>query len=184
MPTAVGLAILSDQAVALYPSGEFADSSIVLRILAVGFCFLSMASVSATLLTGGGKMRTIVVGYVIALAGQAVANALLIPRYGAVGAAAGTVGAYVLLAIVLMGALRTLGVKVPLGAMLGHLAATALMGAVVLATRHLPLPIPVGLGGLVYLLVLMAVSSGSSLERRLITEVIARLRRRREVGLG
>jgi O-antigen/teichoic acid export membrane protein len=184
LPAAVGLAILAERAVALYPSGEFADSAPVLRLLASGFCFLSLASVSATLLTGAGRLRVIVVGYVFAVASQAAVNLALVPAHGALGAAAGTVTAYVVLAAFLIAALKRIGVEVPVGAILCHAASAAVMGAVVWLTRGLPLPVPVALGGIVYVGTLLLISSGPSLERRLVAEVISRLRRKREVGLG
>lgn len=184
LPAAVGLALLAERAVALYPSGEFGDSAVVLRVLASGFCFLSMASVSATLLTGGGKLRSIVVGYVFAVAGQAVVNLVLIPRYGALGAAAGTVTAYVLLAAYLLLSLRGIGVELPALPIASHAGSAALMAVVVFWTRSLPLPVPVVLGGAAYVGSLLLLSSRSSLERRLVAESIARLRRRREVRLG
>jgi O-antigen/teichoic acid export membrane protein len=184
LPAAVGLAILAERAVALYPSGEFSDSASVLRLLASGFCFLSLASVSATLLTGAGRLRVIVAGYVFAVASQAAVNFALIPSRGALGAAAGTVTAYVVLAVFLLAALRRIGVEVPFGAILCHAVSAAVMGAVVYATRGLPLPVPVALGGIVYVAALLLISSASSLERRLVAEVMARLRRKGEPGLS
>jgi len=180
LPAAVGLAILAERAVALYPSGEFADSAPVLRLLASGFCFLSLASVSATLLTGAGRLRIIILGYVFAVGSQVAVNLALIPSYGALGAAAGTVTAYVVLAVFLLAALRHAGVEVPLGAILSHAVSATLMGAVVWATRGFPLPVPIALGGIVYVGALLLISSPSSLERRLVAEVVARLRRKGE----
>lgn len=184
LPTAVGLAILADRAVQLYPSGGFADSAVVLRILAGGFCFLSLASVSATILTGNGRLRPIVAAYAIALAGQAIVNLSLIPKYGAVGAAVGTVTGSVLLAITLVSAVRRVGVEYPLASLLGHLGPTALMGAAVFATRSLPLALPLTAGVVAYATGVLLLSPPRSIERSLASEVICYLKRGRLPNAG
>ena len=124
MPSAIGLALLSEQLVTLYPSGEFAAAAPVLRILAAALVVLGPATVCAIYLTGAGRLKTILGAYAVTLPVQVVANLMLIPRWGAVGAAAATVVAHASQALMLAGFLIARGLRFPVAAFARHAVAT------------------------------------------------------------
>jgi O-antigen/teichoic acid export membrane protein len=164
--------------VALYPSGEFAAAAPVLRILAASLIVLGSATVCAIYLTGVGHLKTILVAYAVALPVQVAANLILIPRWGAVGAAAATVAAHASLALMLAGFLVARGIRFPMAAFARHAVAAVGMGGVVLLTRSLPLPVPVVVGVVSYAVLLFVLSDSQSLERRLLVAALERWRAR------
>jgi O-antigen/teichoic acid export membrane protein len=179
MPSAVGLALLCEQVVGLYPSGEFADAAPVLRILAASLIALGPATVCGVYLTGVGRLPAILGTYAVALPIQVVANLLLIPRWGAVGAAAATFTAHASLALMFAGLLVASGIRLPLAAFARQAAASAGMAGVVLLTRSLPLPVPLATGAMSYVVLLLLISGKQSLERRLLAAAVERWRARR-----
>ena len=176
VPSAVGLGLLAESIVALYPSGEFADAAPVLRLLAVSLVFLGPSSVCATYLTGVGRLWLVLSAYGLALPLQVGACALLIPTMGATGAAVATLAAHASLALVLLGIVRGLGVAVPWLAFLRHGLAALGMGAVVWLLRDALLPVPVAAGILVYVVLILVLSGAQSLERRLLAAALERWR--------
>ena len=178
VPAAIGLSLLSDTAVALYPSGEFAKSAAVLEILALPVLFYAPMNVCATFLTGAGRLWIIVACYALALPIQFAINLWLIDSHGAVGVAAGTAGAHLILAILLVGAVRPLGLRIPGASMARHALAAAVMAAVVFPLREQFLLLPVIAGGVTYGLVLLALTRPDHLERRLVADAWSRIRSR------
>jgi O-antigen/teichoic acid export membrane protein len=178
LPSVVGLVLLAPQAVALYPSGEFSAAAPVLQALAPALLFLPPVTVCASHLTAAGRLRQIIAAYGVALPLQVVANLLLIPRYGAVGAAMATVLAYGTLAAALVVASLGLGIRFPWASIGRQMLAAGLMGGCVFAINDLPVLIPVALGAIVYVAAVLLLAPSSSLERRLLTEVMARLSKR------
>jgi O-antigen/teichoic acid export membrane protein len=179
IPSAVGLALLCDQVVALYPSGQFADAAPVLRILAASLIALGPATVCGVYLTGVGRLPAILGTYAVTLPVQVVANLLLIPRWGAVGAAAATFTAHASLSLIFAGLLVTSGIRLPFAAFARHAVASAGMAGVVLLTRSLPLPVPLATGAISYFALLLLISGNRSLERRLLAAAVERWRTRR-----
>jgi len=177
LPAAVGVALLSEHAVALYPSGQFADAAIVLTILASGFYFVAMETVAATLLTGAGRVNIVVKAYIPALTCQVATNFALAPSFGAVGIAISTVATYAVLAFIYLFSLKKVDVPVPFGAMARHGLASAIMCPFILATRQYVLPVPIAAGMLGYLVGLLLVTRPGSLERRMMNELLAKMRR-------
>jgi O-antigen/teichoic acid export membrane protein len=178
VPAAVGLGLLADSAVALYPSGEFAESARVLEILAVSLLFYGPMNVCATFLTGSGRLWLIVASYALALPVQALINLQLIDSHGAVGVAVGTLAANLVLALLLAGATWPLGLRLPVAAIGRQLLAAFVMGAALFPLRNEFILVPVVGGLLVYAVVLLAVSPRDALERRLFAEAWDRIRRR------
>ncbi len=179
MPSAVGLALLCEQVVGLYPSGEFADAAPVLRILAASLIALGPATVCGVYLTGVGRLPAILGAYAVTLPIQVVANLLLIPRWGAVGAAAATFTAHASLALMFAGLLVASGIRLPLASFARHAAASAGMAGVVLLTRSLPIPVPLATGAFSYVAMLLLISGNQSLERRLLAAAVERWRAHR-----
>jgi O-antigen/teichoic acid export membrane protein len=177
-PAAVGLGVLAPRAVALYPSGEFADAAGVLTVLSAAFFFLGLMALASTLLTGAGRLLAIVSGYAAALVVQMAVNVLLIPRLGAVGAALGITAAAALQAFWLLGRLSRIGVELPIGGMARQACAAAVMGGFVWTVRDFPLPLCILIGLVTYGLVLFALVEREGVERRVAADVWRRLRRR------
>jgi O-antigen/teichoic acid export membrane protein len=86
-----GLAIfvlpLSDFIIGMTYSSGFENSSRVLIVLIIALLPLFVHSVTQSLLYAAGHYRDLIMGYGIGLAGQAVFDLLLIPRFGVQGAA-------------------------------------------------------------------------------------------------
>jgi O-antigen/teichoic acid export membrane protein len=176
IPAAVGLGLLSGPVVALYPSGEFGAAAPVLSTIALWLLVVGPGNVAGTFLTGLGRMRALVLtngaGIVVQLAGQL----LLVPRYGAVGAAAATLVAYAVVAFACVLLSRGESVVIPWSAWGRSLLAAGVMGAVVWPLRGYALPIPVGAGALVYVTTFALLLPRDALERRLVAELRARWR--------
>lgn len=69
---------------------EYADSGLILALLAVGYYFNAAMGQNGLTLKVFGKVRYIMVINILAAVLNVVANLILIPRYGAMGAAVGT----------------------------------------------------------------------------------------------
>ncbi len=165
-PCAVGLALLCESAVALYPSGEFAAAAPVLRILALGVACSGLSSVCTTFLTGRGRVGAILRAYALALPVQVGLGMLWVGGHGAAGVAAATVLAQLLLCAANLGSAARLGMAIPWAALLRHAAAAGLMGLAIWPARGLFVALPAALGALVYAGLLLALSPAGSLERR------------------
>lgn len=176
-PSALGLALLCEGAVALYPSGEFAAAAPVLRILALGIACSGLSSVCTTFLTGRGRVGSILGAYVIALPVQIACGLWWVGEYGAVGVAAATVAAQAILCASNLYSAASLGMGIPGGALLRHLLASALMGAVIWPCRGVFVLFPALLGIGVYIAAVLAISPAKSLERRAAGLLFARLQR-------
>jgi PST family polysaccharide transporter len=169
-PAGVGLAVLADPILALYPSGEFGDAAAVLRVLGLWVVFLAPSYVGASFLTGAGRLGLMASVNLIAIALQGLLLALWVPRHGAVGAACAALAAFAVVAMVQLQACRLLGVRVPWAALLRAAAAALAMGALLWPLREGPLYGSVPLGAAVYALLYFAMAPRDGLERRLLAE--------------
>lgn len=177
-PSALGLALLCEGAVALYPSGEFAAAAPVLRILALGIACSGLSSVCTTFLTGRGRVGSILRAYAFALPVQAGLGMLWVGDQGAVGVARATVLAQALMCAANLASAGRLGMGIPWAALLRHGLAAGLMGLAIWPVRGLFVALPAALGALVYAGALLALSPAGSLERRAFALLLARLRGR------
>lgn len=168
LPAGAGLALLAPEALALYPSGGFGGAAAALRVLSASLLFVAPSMVCSTLLTGAGRIWTLVICNLAALAIQLAVDLALIPRLGAVGAAAGTVTSTAAAAVLFAAACRPLGFRLPVGPLVRQLAAVACMAVAVMATEGLALVLRVAVGGAVYGVAVAACSGRGSLERRLL----------------
>ncbi len=176
-PSALGLALLCESAVALYPSGEFAAAAPVLRILALGIACSGLSSVCTTFLTGRGRVGSILGAYAFALPVQVGCAIWWVESHGAVGVAAATVAAQGILCVSNLASAARLGMGIPGRALLRHaLAATAMAGAI-WPCRELFVLLPALLGMGVYSAALLAISPAASLERRAAALLFARIGR-------
>ena len=172
-PSAAALALLSHHALAIYPSGEFADAAPVLQVLAATLVFIPSLTIAATHLTAHGRLARILYVYAVTLPLQILGNAILIPRYGAVGAATAMVTAHGILAIGLVLGIRDLGVHLPWASTVRQWVATGLMSLALLATRQHMVLVPVAVGLLVYVAAMAVLTPADALERRLLAAIRA-----------
>lgn len=175
LPAGAGLALLAPEALALYPSGEFGGAATALRVLSASLLFVAPSMVCSTLLTGAGRIWTLVLCNLLALLLQLVVDVALIPRLGAVGAAAGTVSSTAAAAVLFVVACRPLGFRFPVAPVLRQLAAVACMAAGVEALGGASTGLRVGGGALLYGLAVVAFAGRGSLERRLLSLAARRL---------
>jgi O-antigen/teichoic acid export membrane protein len=167
-PAAVGLSVVARQVVALYPSGEFGSSAVVLSILAPAFVLTTFVSATVTILTGVGNITSIVRAYLVTFAFQIPLNLFLASHYGAVGTSVATVTAYLILAACL--APPSLGVirSFPLTAMLRHGTCAAAMVLAVYPLRNSSLLVSISVGVVIYTLALFLLAPANGLERRIL----------------
>lgn len=93
---AFGLIGISDQFCVIFFGKEFARSGIVLAVLAVAIVFYAWENILRTeYLLPSGKDKIFVIGTMIAAIVNLILNSILIPLFGAVGAAVGTVAAQI-----------------------------------------------------------------------------------------
>jgi O-antigen/teichoic acid export membrane protein len=85
---------------------EYEESAAVLAMLSLGYYFNSALGLNGYTLTALGKMRFVVAANVVSMAVSLGMNLLLIPRYGAFGAAVGNCGAVVARNIIFQTGLR------------------------------------------------------------------------------
>jgi O-antigen/teichoic acid export membrane protein len=176
IPASVGLALLADSAVGLYPSGGFDAAAPVLMILCAGLVCLGPGVVCASFLTGAARLRPIIGAYAFALPVQGAASLLLVTEHAAVGVAIGTLLGYTTFTALLLRSACGLGIWIDHRMILRQLMATALMALVVAASRDLPFAIPVILGLVSYAGALGLIAPVDSPERHLVAALVSRRR--------
>jgi len=155
LPLSVGLVVLARPIAALAFGPDFAGVASPLAIMGAGQWLTFVILVQGALVMAGDAIgRGIVVGAMIALV-TVVFDALLVPTWGAVGAAIAALVAWSFGVV----ALRRFHVRthgIPTAApSAGMLAAAGGMGVVLVVTRDLPLVVPVVLGAVAYGAVLL-----------------------------
>lgn len=91
---AFGLIGISDQFCVIFFGERFARSGIILAVLSTAIVFYAWENILRTeYLLPSGKDKVFVIGTILAAAANLILNSLFIPRFGAVGAAVGTVAA-------------------------------------------------------------------------------------------
>jgi O-antigen/teichoic acid export membrane protein len=119
--TAIWIAVLSfpifavtfslAQPLTVFLYGErYAQSGVILALLSLGYYFSAALGFNGLTLKVLGKVRYIVMINVVAAVVNAAANLLLIPRYGALGAALGTAGT-----LIIHNILKQLGLRLEAG---------------------------------------------------------------------
>ena len=99
VPAAVGAFVLAPPLLGYVFGRELAPAGTILMILAVGFPLVPLGFVSAALLNGLGRQRALLVSGAVAAALSIVLDIVLIPRFGAAGAAWGNVTSQVVATI-------------------------------------------------------------------------------------
>ena len=146
-PVVTGAAVLSDEIIDLLFGDEFAGSADLLAILMIGFVAISFGTLGGYLAPIVGLRWRIaaIAGACVVL--NVVANLLLIPEHGALGAAWVTVATEALSAVLLLGsALHALGYRLRLGRIGGAVLAAGAMAGVMVLLEPVGL-LPAGLAG-------------------------------------
>ena len=114
--------------------------------------------------------------YAVAVPVQVGVSLLLVRDHAAIGVAIGTLAGNAAMALLLLRAARGLGMWIAYRVILRQVFATGLMALIVVATRDLPLAIPVILGLVAYAGALWVIAPVESPERRLVAGVLSRWR--------
>lgn len=155
---ALGLAVLADEFLPLYYGPEFVAATTPLLLLLPGVIGFSAARPLQAISQGSGQIRTLVYATGTAATINLVANAVLIPTYGMIGAAVATSSGYGSMFLLLVWAARRIGYD-PLDDFRPfRIAATALVTAPVIVLVEtlagsglLALVVVPPVGGVVYL---------------------------------
>jgi O-antigen/teichoic acid export membrane protein len=176
-PLAAGTALLAEPIVAVVGGREYLpDSAVALAIL---ICYLPLSyanGLTQYLLIAAGRQRLLTTAFVAALVFNLVANLLLIPRFGYVGAAWVTVASE----LVLLVPFQRAAAKVAPGVALVReaqipLLATLLMAPVVWWLRDAIHPVAaIAAGSAVYLLALWSLGGIDAQQRRLLQQLVRR----------
>lgn len=152
LPLSVVLAVLARPLVTLAFGADFHDAAAPLAVMGAAQWLTFVILVQGALVMAGEAVgRGIVVGAMIAVV-TVVLDVVLVPPFGAVGAAAATAAAWAFGAVALHHHHRRAhGIRTPLPSR-GQLAATAAMVAVTVPFHDAPLAVPLFLGGVVYVL--------------------------------
>ena len=177
MPIGLGGAAITPAFVLLY-GPDFLPMSPVLSILLVGNIVGALATVSATILHSVDKQNFIVrLGIVVALLNIGL-NLLLIPRYGAIGAAFGNSGSQVVSGVVgIAYSTRRLNLPFPLRS-LGRIALAALSAAAIawlISTWLGGLVLAIGAGILAYPVVLRLFAALETSDHAILSQATAYL---------
>lgn len=129
---AIGLGVLADRFVPLYYGEEFTVATLPLRLLLPGVVGFAAARPLQAISQGSGQIRTLIVAIGGAAGLNLVLNALLIPRYAMVGAAAATSIGYGSMFVFLVWAARRIGYYPLADFRADRIAATAVLSAPVI----------------------------------------------------
>jgi len=168
IPLSVGLAIVAEQAIVLIYGERYAGAAELVRIMAAVIPLKFLSNSYAMLLTSSDRQGTRTQAVFIAAVLNVGLNLLVIPRWGARGAAAATVVTEVVLFAFLYLAARRLVQRISLlRPALVPLLGSACMAAVLLAVRGWPVVTAIPLGGLVYVALVLAI------DRRMLGDLIS-----------
>jgi O-antigen/teichoic acid export membrane protein len=178
-PIAVGTTLLAQPLIIWLYTDEFANSSLVLAILIWALPFLNLSSLCGSITTATDREKEAVKVYVIAALLNLVANLIIIPFWGYLGAAVATV---VTEGTALLLFYTKLHGEFPLtdlsNTLLKPFIAGLVMGGVILLTQDLYLPVTVGIGALTYGITLLALKPFNQTELHLFQGLWSILRRR------
>lgn len=175
LPLAAGGVVLSGELLETLYGGGYADAAGALSILLAALVFVFPGYLMVSACYALALERRVAFTLALAVAANATANLVVIPRFGIEGAAAATLGAEALVFALHASFLRRAGVSLQLGRALAKPAvATALMVAVVWPLRTLPTAVPLGAGAAVYVACLLALRAFDAEDRTALKAVFAR----------
>jgi len=148
IPALMPLVLFPAEFISVVYRPRYAPGALALAVLAVGFWVHNVFTINGNLMRGLGRSRLLAVNTTIAAVLNTTANLYLIPRYGILGAAVATVGAYLTMDLLMFTEVRLITGNTPLGTNL--LAVTLLALPLYLVTWYLSPRVPSTLPWLVF----------------------------------
>ena len=175
LPIAVGVTIVADQLITLFFGEAYAPAVQTLRLLIWFLPFSYVNGVTQYLLIAVDKQRYLTGAFLLGASFNLAANLIAIPIWGIEGAAAVTVLSEIVLLIPFLRGVYAYAGPLPLGDLgLRAVGAAALMAAVLVLVRDLPIWALVPLGSGVYVAGLMLLRVLDDEDRRLVRRILAR----------
>lgn len=151
VPMVTGTIVLGERIMAFVAGKEFAASGDILKILMLAVGMIFFGTVSSHAIIAVNKQRYMLRWYIIIAITTCAGYLLFIPRYGMYAAAWLTVFAETFVALVTtLVSLMASKTKIALNPTLKIGISAAIMAIAINPLKHLPLPIPILFGGLVY----------------------------------
>ncbi len=151
LPLSVGLAVLARPMISVALGPGFEEVAVPFAIMGAAHWLTWLASTQSALIMAGDHMRMAVMVALRITGVTLLLDVMLVPPFGAAGAATGMVISWALTVIILHRfSHRTVAIGTPLPS-IPILASTVIMGLVVAMLRNLPLLVPVCAGILVFL---------------------------------
>ncbi len=174
LPLAVGTFMLAPKFIQVLYGPDYAASVPVLSILMWTLVLIAVNSINAPYLITMGRQKTITVLVLIGMVCNVIFNALLIPRFGMLGAAWVTLGSEVLTIGLFMWALRKpLALRWrTIGNFLRPAMAAAVMYGVLYFITSWDLGFQIMLGGVVYCLLLWVLRAFDEVDMEIFTRIL------------
>jgi O-antigen/teichoic acid export membrane protein len=178
LPLSVGLFILAPRVVPLLLKGEdFRVAGTTLRVIGAGLVLIFLNLMARYVLTALDSQRAYFRAIVAGLGANAVVSVALIPRFGAAGACVGLLAGELTVLILCQRVLaRWMPAADVFRELVRPLAAALIMGAAVVALRHAPLNVAPVVGGIVYVVAVIALKALSPDEMRMLRGVYVSFR--------
>ena len=152
----IGVTLLSDRIIYLIYLDKFQNSVFALQILIWGVMLIFASTIAGNFLNAINKQKVFSMITLVAALVNVVANLILIPLYGYIGAAFGTVITEFLVLIFAIGVIIKNGYNIQLNKIIiKPIIAGILMGIAINYFRHLNLFVVIVLGAVVYFAVLI-----------------------------
>jgi O-antigen/teichoic acid export membrane protein len=151
LPFAIGGSLVAFSLVTTVFGAQYANGAVPLQILLVSLLFLALHGATRNIFLALHRMELELAFVATGVVVNVVANLVLIPRYGIVGAAIATVAGEAAILVGVFGALARMGIKPGIGESLPAIVAGITMGGALLALGvDRPLVQSVIAGGFVY----------------------------------
>ena len=152
LPVAAGGIVAGGRVAVAVLGAEFRPAGDALAVLLLAFVSIATGYVYAAMLVAVGQVRVLAVVAALAAFASVTADLLVIPVWGAVGAAWVTVGVeYFVSSSLAVWIARHVGLRFPWGRIRAAVAASVVLGVVAWAPRTAPLPVLLGVPAAAYL---------------------------------
>jgi O-antigen/teichoic acid export membrane protein len=147
LPVAVGAVVLAKPIISLVYGGQFHRAALALALLAATIALFPLANLTSQLFFTQGRRHVVAIVYAVGAVENIAANLVLIPRFGLLGAAAGTSISELLVTAALMFLAGEWRGRLEVRRMLaGSVLASAVAGALMFLLRNkLALAVPAGI---------------------------------------
>jgi O-antigen/teichoic acid export membrane protein len=167
LPLVVGGIFLARPLLTFLFGAEFAAAGPAFQVLLASIGVLALHGTGHNVFIALNQTRREMVIFASAAAVNIVLNAVLIPRYGLLGAATATLAAEGLILVMSAISLHRTGIAATGVRLVSPIVATATMSlALVLLSHRLPVPAAIAAGGIIYLATLAATGGVSALRRK------------------